>query len=323
MRKEVNILIVEDDEGHAVLIRKNLKRAGITNPIIEFKNGQEVLDFLFARKAGMSGKNNNDVKSYLLLLDLGIPLVDGQEVLRRIKADEELKKISVIIITNNADPRLLLSAPPSRKIKRWNQVSQVKNSTRANQWIFGAAIIFIAFIPHNLLPEQAYEEYQLKAVLLERFARFTEWPQNSNVHDKSVPFIIGVLGKNPFIVKNKNETANTDWLAIVYTKRTIKDKKVEIRGFKDIKDIKECNLLFISASNEKMLPEIIAETQRRQILTVGDTGGFGREGVHINIVIEDDQFTFEVNESAIHQSGFTVSIHLLKMARIVNPLKKR
>lgn len=102
MRKEVKILIVEDDEGHVVLIRKNLQRAGITNPMIEFNNGREVLDFLFENK---TNSKPEDSRAYLLLLDLHMPGISGEEVLQRLKADEELKKISVIIITNNNDPK--------------------------------------------------------------------------------------------------------------------------------------------------------------------------------------------------------------------------
>ncbi|MCP5104452.1 MAG: response regulator [bacterium] len=104
MKKEVKILVAEDNEGHASLIRKSLKRSGITNPIIEFKDGQQVLDFLFGNK---SSSHPEDIRSYLLLLDLNMPRVDGEEVLRQLKTDEELKKMSVIIVTNNADPQVV------------------------------------------------------------------------------------------------------------------------------------------------------------------------------------------------------------------------
>lgn len=102
MKKEVNILIAEDDMGHASLIRKNLKRAGITNEIIHFKDGQEVLDFLF--RTGDPPHRETGI-SYLLLLDIRMPKVDGVEVLKRVKEDKELKKIPVIMITTTDDPR--------------------------------------------------------------------------------------------------------------------------------------------------------------------------------------------------------------------------
>jgi len=102
MKKEVNILIAEDDLGHAALIRKNLKRSGISNSIIHFKDGQEVLDYLFCKGEPPHRKNGD---SYMLLLDIRMPKVDGVEVLRQIKNHSELKKIPVIMITTTDDPR--------------------------------------------------------------------------------------------------------------------------------------------------------------------------------------------------------------------------
>jgi CheY-like chemotaxis protein len=102
MNKEVTILITEDDEGHAALIRKNLGRAGVTNPMLHFKDGQEVLDFLFRRGAPPHRENH---AAYLLLLDIRMPKVDGVEVLRQVKADAELRKLPVIMITTTDDPR--------------------------------------------------------------------------------------------------------------------------------------------------------------------------------------------------------------------------
>jgi CheY-like chemotaxis protein len=101
MTKEVVILIADDDLGHVRLIEKNLNRAGLHNPIERFDNGQDILDFLFGRSARRRGKE----AAYLLLLDIRMPKVDGVEVLRQIKADPELKKIPVIMLTTTDDPR--------------------------------------------------------------------------------------------------------------------------------------------------------------------------------------------------------------------------
>ena len=102
MKKEVVILIAEDDEGHASLIKKNLKRAGISNEILHFKDGEETLDFLMGSNEGRHRMPDN---AYLLLLDIRMPKVDGVEVLRKIKQDNELRKIPVIMITTTDDPR--------------------------------------------------------------------------------------------------------------------------------------------------------------------------------------------------------------------------
>ena len=102
MRKEVVVLIADDDSGHARLIEKNLQRAGLHNRIIRFENGQQTLDFLFQRGGGPV--RSPDV-SYLLLLDIRMPQIDGIEVLRQIKADPQLRTIPVSMLTTTDDPR--------------------------------------------------------------------------------------------------------------------------------------------------------------------------------------------------------------------------
>lgn len=102
MIKEVVIIIAEDDMGHAALIKKNLARSGISNPILHFEDGQQVLDFLFRRG---EGKHREPRSPYLLLLDIRMPKVDGVEVLRQVKKHEELRKMPVIMITTTDDPR--------------------------------------------------------------------------------------------------------------------------------------------------------------------------------------------------------------------------
>lgn len=101
MDKRIEILIAEDDEGHASLIKKNLRRAGITNQILHFKDGQEVLDFLFEKGEGPHCESG---KAYLLLLDIRMPRVGGVEVLEKVKADPELCKIPVIMLTTSDNP---------------------------------------------------------------------------------------------------------------------------------------------------------------------------------------------------------------------------
>jgi len=98
MTKEVTILIAEDDAGHARLIEKNLFRADLHNPIRRFENGQQVIDFFFGKE-----KHEPDA-SYLLLLDIRMPKVDGTEVLRRLKQDSELRKMPVIMLTTTDEP---------------------------------------------------------------------------------------------------------------------------------------------------------------------------------------------------------------------------
>ena len=101
-KREVNILVVEDDPGHARLIEKNLKRAKISNAITTVSNGQQALDYLFSK-----GEYAEQVRPspLLVLLDLNMPGIDGYQVLERMKADEGTKHIPVVILTTTDDAR--------------------------------------------------------------------------------------------------------------------------------------------------------------------------------------------------------------------------
>src|SRR5687767_7564865 len=92
------ILIVDDDEGHAILIRENLEAAGLRNPIEHFRDGQAVLDFFSQRPHGSQ-------ESFIVLLDIRMPKIDGIEVLRRLKADPEMSKLPIIMLTTTDDSR--------------------------------------------------------------------------------------------------------------------------------------------------------------------------------------------------------------------------
>jgi len=100
--KELIILIAEDDDGHAELIREGLVESGVCNKIKRFSNGEDVWRFI-------SCTGNKEVrdktKNYLLLLDINMPKMDGVEVLKRIKSDQELKEIPVMMLTTTDDPR--------------------------------------------------------------------------------------------------------------------------------------------------------------------------------------------------------------------------
>lgn len=100
--KEIVILIAEDDDGHAELIKEGLLESGVCNRMIRFSNGEEVWQF-FTRTEGQPILDKH--KNYLLLLDLHMPKMDGLEVLKRMKSDKELKEIPIMILTTTDDPR--------------------------------------------------------------------------------------------------------------------------------------------------------------------------------------------------------------------------
>ena len=100
--KELIILIAEDDDGHAELIREGLENSGVCNKQIRFTNGLEVWEFLDLQiKSDIRDKKS----AFLLLLDINMPKMNGIELLQKIKTDDELKEIPIIMLTTTDDPR--------------------------------------------------------------------------------------------------------------------------------------------------------------------------------------------------------------------------
>ncbi|GAA4721590.1 response regulator [Sphingomonas lutea] len=97
-QRPVNIIMIEDDEGHARLIEKNIRRAGISNHLRHFLDGGTALDFLFNHPEGPA-KNG----PALVLLDLNLPDMSGTDILQRIKSDEALKRTPVVVLTTTDD----------------------------------------------------------------------------------------------------------------------------------------------------------------------------------------------------------------------------
>ncbi|MEO5362707.1 MAG: response regulator [Magnetococcus sp. DMHC-8] len=98
----VTILMVEDEDAHASLIERNLRRGGITNPLVRLRNGREALDYLFNRG---EFADQQRPRYLLVLLDLNMPEVNGYQVIHAMKEHEDCRVIPVIILTTTDDPQ--------------------------------------------------------------------------------------------------------------------------------------------------------------------------------------------------------------------------
>ncbi len=113
----VSIVLIEDDDGHATLVERNLRRAGISNRFVRLHDGQQALDYFFgplpANTAGAVAASQasnpypplEDLSHFVVLLDLKMPRVDGFEVLRRLKESPKTAAVPVIVLTTTDDPR--------------------------------------------------------------------------------------------------------------------------------------------------------------------------------------------------------------------------
>jgi len=165
-------------------------------------------------------------------------------------------------------------------------------------------ISVVSFINHMFSQPQ---EYSVKAVFIERFTQFIDWPKE--VLSETAPpfFIIGVIGENPF----GNE------LEDLYRSKLIKNKNVKILYINNSSEIDLCHVLFISSSKKNDLLSILNQTSLKPILTIGDTPGFDEKGVLINFFVENSKIRFAINNTAFQNAGLTVSYHLLKYAKVI------
>lgn len=101
MSRTLSVVLVEDDEGHATLVRRNLKRAGLQADPVHLRDGQELLDYIYRREPWT---NRSPRPAVAMILDLNMPRLGGMEVLKRLKNDEELARIPVFVLTTTDNP---------------------------------------------------------------------------------------------------------------------------------------------------------------------------------------------------------------------------
>jgi DNA-binding response OmpR family regulator len=100
MNKPVTIIMIEDDEGHARLIERNIRRSGVDNEVLPFTNGTDALRYLFGSDgSGLDRKG----EALLILLDLNLPDMTGTDILRQVKESKHLKSTPVIVLTTADD----------------------------------------------------------------------------------------------------------------------------------------------------------------------------------------------------------------------------
>ncbi len=100
------VLLVEDNESHALLAMRGLSQQNIEHKIIHVSDGQAALDYLYRR--GVYANRRLSPRPNLVLLDLRLPKVDGLDVLQEIKNDEDLRSIPVVVLTSSlAEPDIV------------------------------------------------------------------------------------------------------------------------------------------------------------------------------------------------------------------------
>lgn len=149
-------------------------------------------------------------------------------------------------------------------------------------------------------------EYQLKASISYSFINFVEWPADS-FGSHTTPLVLGVLGDDPFdgaldqLIRGKN----------------LNGRPVTVKHFKWGQNLRECHLLFISAAEQKRLPQILANLRGSSVLTVSDINSFCQQGGAIELVLENNKVRVIINVNVAEQSRLHISSKLLSLAKLV------
>lgn len=171
------------------------------------------------------------------------------------------------------------------------------------------AVILVSMTPASagVANQEPQPEYALKARFLLQFPEFVVWPPEAGLGDATKPFVVVVLGTSPF-ERHLDETLGS---------HKVKGHPVKLVYSKDPGALDGCHMAFICASERGRLKEIMTRIGHRPVLTVGDTEGFTRKGVMINLSIEEELPRFEINLGAARWNSLGMSAQLLALARKV------
>jgi hypothetical protein len=187
----------------------------------------------------------------------------------------------------------------------------------------------ILFTGVNGTEETAGSEYESKADLMLTFAEFIEWPAYA-FPDAAAPIVLGVIGEDPFgdvLEKLKDHPVNSRKIEIRRFRGNSEFRGQETPGRRQddltskrnrkVQQLKGCHILFISPSERNSLPQLLKPLKGGNILTVGDTSEFIRQGGIIGFVRMGKRFQFEINLSAAQEAQLKISSKLLDLARVV------
>jgi hypothetical protein len=185
-------------------------------------------------------------------------------------------------------------------------------------WICALLILLLACPARTVEPAQIRSdadqpsEYELKAIYLYNFLKFVQWPENSCKMPDDSSHRIAVIGDSPF-----NQV-----LRDLQQKLRQKGQNLQITFFgpyrKDL-DLTCCCLLFISATEQDNLPNILVQLAGRPVLTVADTEAFMDQGVMITLVSRNNKIRWAINRQPVTQSGLKLNSKLLDIAvKVIN-----
>jgi hypothetical protein len=149
-------------------------------------------------------------------------------------------------------------------------------------------------------------EYRVKLAFLYNFAQFIQWPADA-FSGPAAPLTMCVAGQDPF----KGEIGQR------LHGRTAAGHPIQIRRLKPDDDPQACHIVFVRAGEKRAAAEILAALKGSNTLTVGESKGFAEKGGLINLTLDEDKLSFEINLAAAMRTRLKISSKVLALARIV------
>lgn len=191
-----------------------------------------------------------------------------------------------------------------------NPVSQKRSGTLV-RWLCPGLICLIACLGAEgraSAETPVSLEYDVKSAFLVKFGMFVEWPTNTLNAAKSSNFTIGILGDDPFGVRFDEAVK----------KETVRGRTVQLKRARNLTELADCQIVFISASESVRMAELIGALAGKGILTVADEPGFASRGGMIGFIKEAGKIRFEINPGAAEKAGLKLSSKILQVGKRIS-----
>jgi hypothetical protein len=161
-----------------------------------------------------------------------------------------------------------------------------------------------AAAPCLAAPSPEVLEQVVKVEFIKRFTEYVEWPASAFPSDTAT-FNICTLGEGPLPPRLQAHLGKT----------RIKGRSVSVRSLQSPEEAGGCHILYVAPSERPEVGRIVNRIGKSSVLTIGDTAGFGKQGVHINLFVVGTHVRFVINAAACKANGLTVSTKLLVLGR--------
>ena len=175
----------------------------------------------------------------------------------------------------------------------------------AKRWRFLWIPLALSAVPGGLCSEGEDEsvEFSIKAAFLLNFTRYVEWPAGA-FESEDAPITIGVIGKDPFGPAIDRTMEH----------KMVGKRRIVVRRFASIKDLKECHMLFVS--DAELRGDLRKALAGKSVLTVADFPDFADKEGMVQFVWEESKIRFRINPDNARAAKLKISSSLLRLARI-------